>query len=76
MLHITKIANTAYKNIKDLNPEIQKTIIESLDALQLNPFDQDIKKIGACPQLIYPEGRKRRSRNTRKKSDTARIRAK
>ncbi len=42
---ITKVSNTAKKNIKALDSASQKALIKSLDALQNNPFQKNIKKI-------------------------------
>ena len=42
---ITKISNSARKNIEALDSNSQKSLIKKLDALQNNPFQQDIKKV-------------------------------
>ena len=42
---ITKIANSARKNILNLEPESQKVVLHQLEALELNPYRCDIKKI-------------------------------
>ena len=42
---ITKISNSARKNIEALDSNSQKALINNLDALQNNLFQQDIKKI-------------------------------
>jgi mRNA-degrading endonuclease RelE of RelBE toxin-antitoxin system len=42
---IAKIANSARKNILDLEPESQKVVLRQLKALELNPYGCDIKKI-------------------------------
>ena len=42
---ITKVSNSTTKNIESLDSASQKALIKSLDALQNNPFQKDIKKI-------------------------------
>jgi len=42
---ITKVSNSAKKNIKALDSASQKALIKNLDALQNKPFQKDIKKI-------------------------------
>jgi mRNA-degrading endonuclease RelE of RelBE toxin-antitoxin system len=42
---ITKIANSARKNILHLEPESQKVVLHQLEALELNPYGCDVKKI-------------------------------
>jgi len=43
--HITKIANSARKNIENLELKSQKEIIRQFEALQYNLFRRDIKKV-------------------------------
>jgi mRNA-degrading endonuclease RelE of RelBE toxin-antitoxin system len=42
---ITKVSNSARKNIKILDSNSQKALIKNLDALQDNPFQKNIKKV-------------------------------
>ncbi len=42
---ITKVSNSAKKNIEALDSKSQKALIKNLVALQNNPFQKDIKKV-------------------------------
>jgi mRNA-degrading endonuclease RelE of RelBE toxin-antitoxin system len=42
---ITKISNSARKNIEALESNLQKALIKDFDALQNNPFQKKIKKV-------------------------------
>ena len=42
---ITKVSNSARKNIKILDSNSQKALIKNLDALQNNPFQKNVKKV-------------------------------
>lgn len=42
---ITKVSNSAKKNIEALDSKSQKALIRNLVALQNNPFQKDIKKV-------------------------------
>lgn len=42
---ITKIANSARKNILHLEPELQIVVLHQLEALEIDPYGCDIKKI-------------------------------
>ena len=42
---ITKVSNSARKNIENLDSNSQKALIKNLDALQNNPFQKNIKKV-------------------------------
>lgn len=42
---INKVSISAKKNIKALDSASQKALIKSLDALQNNPFQKNIKKV-------------------------------
>jgi mRNA-degrading endonuclease RelE of RelBE toxin-antitoxin system len=42
---ITKISNSARKNIEALDSNSQKALIKNLDALQNNPYQKNIKKV-------------------------------
>jgi mRNA-degrading endonuclease RelE of RelBE toxin-antitoxin system len=42
---ITKIANSAKKSILVLGEEIQKDVLYRLEALEINPYGSDVKKI-------------------------------
>lgn len=42
---ITKVSNSAKKNIEALDSKSQKALIRNLVALQNNPFPKDIKKV-------------------------------
>ena len=42
---ITKISNSARKNIEALDSNSQKALIKNLDVLQNNPLQKDIKKV-------------------------------
>lgn len=42
---ITKISNSARKNIEALDSNLQKALIDHLDRLQNDPFQKDIKKV-------------------------------
>lgn len=50
---ITKISNTARKNIKALKPELQDVIVERFEALQDNPFSVDIKRIEGKKNIFW-----------------------
>lgn len=42
---ITKVSNSARKNIEVLDSNSQKALIKNLDALQNNPFQKNVKKV-------------------------------
>ena len=42
---ITKISNTARKNIEALDSNSQKTLLSHFEKLQKSPFQKDIKKV-------------------------------
>lgn len=42
---ITKISNSAKKNIDALDSNSRKALIKNLDALQNNPYQKNIKKV-------------------------------
>jgi mRNA-degrading endonuclease RelE of RelBE toxin-antitoxin system len=42
---ITKVSNSARKNIEALDSNSQKALIKNLDELQNNPFQKDVKKV-------------------------------
>jgi len=42
---ITKISNSARKNVEALDSNSQKSLIKKLDELHNNPFQNDIKKV-------------------------------
>lgn len=42
---ITKVSNSARKNIEVLNSNPQKALIKKFNALQSNPFQKNIKKV-------------------------------
>ena len=42
---ITKIANSARKNILAQDQESRKKVLHHLESLEINPFDRSIKKL-------------------------------